>query len=96
MVKPSIVSPNTISLIALMLTPNHWSNFEKCVSLFEKIIFLYLKTKKQELVYQKEKYFLIVMDTVKDQEDAEMRALGSENKWELLIVPTTSSSPLVL
>ena len=36
------------------------------------------------------------MDTVKDQEDAEMRELGSENKWELLIVPTTSSSPLVL
>ena len=35
-------------------TPNHWSNYEKCVRLFEKIIFLYLKTKKEELGYPKE------------------------------------------
>ena len=27
------------------LTPNYWSNNEKCVRLFEKILFLYLKTK---------------------------------------------------
>ena len=26
---------------------NHWSNFEKCVSLFEKIIFLYIQAKKK-------------------------------------------------
>ena len=36
------------------------------------------------------------MDTVKGQENAEMRELGSQKEWELLIVPTTSSSPLVL
>ena len=56
-----------------MFTPNHWSNFEKCVSLFEKTIFPYLKTKKEELVYQKEKYFLIVMDTLKGQDNAEIK-----------------------
>ena len=30
-------------------TPNHCSNYEKCVSLFNKIIFPYLKSKKEEL-----------------------------------------------
>ena len=70
-----------------MFTPNHWSNFEKCVSFFEKIIFPYLKTKKEELVYQKEKYFWIVMDTLKGQDNAEIKELCSKNECELLIVP---------
>ena len=34
-------------------TPNHWSSYEKCVSLFKKIIFPYLKSKKEELGYPK-------------------------------------------
>ena len=45
------------------LTSNHWCNFEKLVSLFEKIIFPYLKTKKEGLAYpssQKERELLVL------------------------------------
>ena len=38
-------------------TPNHWSNYEKCIRLF-KIIFPYLKSKNEELGYPKEQYSL--------------------------------------
>ena len=66
---------------------NHWSNFEKCVSLFEKIILLYIQSKKKELSYLKEQYSLIVMDTFKCQDNAKVKELCSKNECELVIVP---------
>ena len=38
----------------VMFTTNYWSNYEKCVKLFEKIIFSYLNAKKEDLGYPKE------------------------------------------
>ena len=38
----------------VMFTLNYWSNYEKCVKLFEKIIFSYLNAKKEDLGYPKE------------------------------------------
>ena len=70
-------------------TPNHWSNYEKCVSLFKKIIFPYLKSKKEELGYPKEQYSLIVMDTFKGQDNADIKKLCLKNDCELVIVPTS-------
>ena len=67
--------------------PNHWSNHEKCVSLFKKIIFPYLKSKKEELGYPKEQYSLIVMDTFKGQDNADIKKLCLKNDCELVIVP---------
>ena len=71
---------------------NHWSNFEKCVSLFEKIILLYIQSKKKELSYLKEQYSLIVMDTFKCQDNAEVKELCSKNECELVIVPHNSTN----
>ena len=68
-------------------TPNHWSNYEKCVSLFKKIIFPYLKSKKEELGYPKEQYSLIIMDTFKGQDNADIKELCLKNGCELVIVP---------
>ena len=68
-------------------TPNHWSSFDMCVSLFEKIIILYLKEKKEELGYPKEQYSLIVMDAFKGQDNAEIKELCSKNECEVVIVP---------
>ena len=59
---PKYDFPNSFDVT---FTPNHWSNFEKCVSCFEKIIFPSLKAKKEELGYLKELYSLIVMGTFK-------------------------------
>ena len=79
--------------------PNHWSNYEKCVSLFKKIIFPYLKSKKEELGYPKEQYSLIVMDAFKGQDNAAIKKLCLKNDCELVIVPhnvtNKFSSPLI-
>ena len=47
-------------------TPNYWSNFGKCFSLFEKSIFPYLKAKKDDTER-------IVMDTFKGHDKAEIK-----------------------
>ena len=44
---------------------NHWSNTEKSIELFEKVIFPYLKQAKASLKYPKEQMSLIIMDTFK-------------------------------
>ena len=67
--------------------PNHWSNYEKCVSLFKKIIFPYLKSKKEDLGYLKEQYSLIVRDTFKGQDNADIKKSCLKNDCELVIVP---------
>ena len=51
-------------------SPNHWSNTEKSVELFEKIIFPYLEKVKREKCYPKEQMTLVIMDTFKGQENA--------------------------
>ena len=75
------------SCFDVTFTPNHSSNYEKCVRLFVKIIFPYLKAKKEGLDYPKEQYSLIVMDTFKTQDNAEIKALCLKNDCELVIVP---------
>ena len=54
--------------------------------MFEKIIFLYLKTKKEELGYPKEQHSLIVMDTFRVED--EIKALCLKTDYELFIVYT--------
>ena len=85
--KRSIPNYDCNSCSDVTFTPNHWSNYEKCVRLFEKIIFSYLKAKKEELGYPKEQYSLIVMDTFKGQDNAEIEALCLKKDCELVIVP---------
>ena len=46
---------------------NHWSNIEKSIELFEKVIFPNLKQAKASLKYPKEQMSLIIMDTFKGQ-----------------------------
>ena len=58
--KRSIPEYDFPSCFDVTFTPNHWSSNEKCVRLFEKIIFPYLKAKKEGLDYPKEQYSLIV------------------------------------
>ena len=49
-----------------------------------KIIFPYLKAKKEELCYPKELYSLIVTDTLKGQDNAKIKALRLTNDCELV------------
>ena len=51
--KRSIPKYDFLSCFNVTFTPNHWSNYEKCVRLFEKLFFSYLKVKKEELGFPK-------------------------------------------
>ena len=51
--KRSIPKYDFLSCFDVTFTPNHWSNYEKCVRLFEKLFFSYLKVKKEELGFPK-------------------------------------------
>ena len=80
-------------------TKNHWSNFEKCVELFKKVIFPYLQAKKKEFGYPEEQYSLIIMDTFKGQDNEAMKSFCNKNNCELVIVPhnlTNKFQPLDL
>ena len=57
-------------------TLDHWSSYE---IFFEKIIFPYLKAKKEELGYPKKQYSLIMMDTFKGQSNTGVKALCLKN-----------------
>ena len=80
-------------------TKNHWSNFEKWVELFKKVIFPYLQARKKKLGYPEEQYSLIIMDTFKGQDNEAMKSLCNTNNCELAIVPhnlTNKFQPLEL
>ena len=51
--KRSIPKYDFPSCFDVTFTSNHWSNYEKCVRLFEKVTFPYLNAEKEELVYPK-------------------------------------------
>ena len=85
-IKRSIPKYDFPSCFDVTFTRNHWSNYEKCVRLFEKIIFPYIKAKKEEIGYPKKQYCLIVMDTFKGQDNAEIKALCLKNDCKLVIV----------
>ena len=55
-------------------TKNHWSNLEKCVDLFEKIILPYLRAEKIEFGYPQEQFSLIIMDNFKGQGNVEIKS----------------------
>ena len=70
MAKPSVVYPNAISLIALML---HSLQIIGQILKSVSPCFPYFK-----LGYSKEQYSLIVMDIFKDQDNAEIKELCSK------------------
>ena len=74
------------------------ASYEKCARLFEKLIFPYLKAKKEEFGYQKEQYTLITMDSFEGQDNAEIKALCLKMIASCLlygITWPTSFSPLI-
>ena len=85
--KRSILRYDFPSCFYFTFTPNPLSSYQKCVRFFEKIIFPYVKTKKEELDYPKHQYSLIVMDTLKGQHNAEIKALCLKKYCEFVIVP---------
>ena len=68
-------------------SPNHWSNTEKSVELFQKVIFPYLKNVKLSKKYSKEQMSLIIMDTFKGQDNDIVLNLCKKYFYQVVIVP---------
>ena len=68
-------------------SPNHWSNTEKLVELFHKVIFPYLKKVKLSKKYSKEQMSLTIMDTFKGQDNDIVLNLCKKHFCQVVIVP---------
>ena len=66
---------------------NHWSNTEKSIELFEKVIFPYLKQAEASLKYPKEQMSLIIMDNFKRQDNDVILDLCGKHICQIVIVP---------
>ena len=80
-------------------TKNHWSNQVKVTEYFEKVIFPFLDQIKERMGYPKEQMSLVIMDTLKCQDNDELRKLSMSNNCEVVIVPhnlTNKFQPLDL
>ena len=60
---------------SVTFTENHWSNTEKSAETFKEIIFPYLKDTKRSKSYPLEQHTLIIMDTVKGQDNNTLKKL---------------------
>ena len=63
-----------------------WSNMEKSIDLFEKVIFPYLKQAKASLKYPKEQMSLIIMDTFTGQDKDVIFVLCEKHVCQVVIV----------
>ena len=66
---------------------NHWTNTEKSVELFQKVIFPYLKNVKLSKKYPKEQMSLIIMDMFKGQNNDIVLNLWKKHFCQVVIVP---------
>ena len=71
----------------VMYSTNHWSNTEKSVELFQKVIFPYLKNVKLSKKYPKEQMSLIIVDTFKGQDNDIVLDLCKKHFYQVVIVP---------
>ena len=69
-----------------------WSNMEKSIELFEKVIFPYLKQAKASLKYPKEQMSLIIMDTFKGEDNDVILDLCEKHMCQVVIVPHNLSN----
>ena len=66
---------------------NHWSNTEKAISFFKKVLFPHFKNVRQTKGYPSEQMSLVIMDTFKGQDNEEVAKLCREHNCVLIIVP---------
>ena len=66
---------------------NHCSNTEKYISFFNKIVFPHFKNVRKAKGYPDEQMSLIIMDTLKRQDNDEVAKLCRKNNCALIIFP---------
>ena len=91
---PNFDSPASFNVT---FSNNHWPNTEKSKELFEDIIFPYFEKVKVNLKYPKQQLSLIIMNTLKGQDNEAVLELCRKNNCKVIIVPhnlTNKSHPL--
>ena len=71
----------------ITFSENHWSNTEKAIRFFKKVVFPCLKNVRQSKVYQNGQMSPVIMDTFKGQDNEEVAKICRENSCVLIIVP---------
>ena len=71
----------------ITFSENHWSNTEKAISFFKKVVIPYFKNIRQFKGYSNEQVSLVIMDFFKGQDNEEVAKLCRENNFALIIVP---------
>ena len=66
---------------------NHWSNTEKSLSFFNKIVFPHFKNVRKAKGYPDEQMSLIITDTFKGQDNDKVAKLFCKSNCALIIVP---------
>ena len=81
----------------VIYSANDWLNTTKSIEFFEQIILLYLNNFKKILSYPKEQTSLIIMDTLKGQENKVIMGLCNEIFCNVAMIPhnlTNNFQPL--
>ena len=76
---------------------SHWSNIEKSLSFFKKIVFPHFQNVRKAKGYPDEQMSLIIMDSFKGQDKDEVAKLCRKHNCALIIVPhnlTNTFQPL--
>ena len=74
---------------SVTFSDNYWSNMEKSIELFEKVIFPYLEQAKASLKYPREQMSLIIMDNFKGQDNDVILDLCERHMCQVVIIPHT-------
>ena len=78
---------NFLASFDATFSENHWSNTEKSLSFFNKIVFPHFKNVRKAKGYPDEQMSLIIMDTFKGQDNDEVAKLCRKNNCALIIFP---------
>ena len=73
-------------------TQKRWSNFKKCVYLFQKFIFPYRRAKKARLGYPEDLFSFIIIDTFKGLVNGKITSLCLKNKSQSLCFMSKNDS----
>ena len=70
----------------ITFSENHWSNTEKAISFFEKVVFPHFKNVCKTKCCPDEEMGLVIMNTFKRQDNKEVAKLCREKNCALIIV----------
>ena len=76
----------------LTFTPNHWSNEDKVIEHFEKVVFPFIMAKRKELSLPDEQKAILVFDVFKGQKMERVQHLIADNNCVCVFIPANMTN----